>query len=145
MARTLRSGKMLGILIDQGTSRYEGVTVNFFGKKALTTPGAAILARRYHCPVVPGFCIRDKDGTLTLVLKPALSLVTSDDSQKDILVNTQLMSDAIEAAVKEYPDQWLWFHKRWKVNYPHLYPEDMARRKRRRDKRILKSKNKVKQ
>ena len=140
MARTLRSGKMLGILIDQETSRNEGVTVNFFGKKCLTTPGAALLARRYRCPVVPGFCVRGKDGILKLVVKAPLSLTISDDAQRDIQANTQLMTNAIEDAVREYPDQWLWFHKRWKRNYPDLYAEDILRRRRRREKRVLKSK-----
>jgi KDO2-lipid IV(A) lauroyltransferase len=54
----------------------------------------------------------------------------------DLKTNTQIMTSAIEKAVSAYPEQWFWFHKRWKRHYPNLYPEDMARRQRRREKKV---------
>ena len=135
MARMLRQGKILGILIDQATTRSEGVEVSFFGKTVTATPAAALLARRYNCPVLTGFCIREPDGRLTLIIGKALSLQVTKDSRADLIENTQIMTHAVEEAVKAYPDQWLWLHKRWKRHYPNLYPEDMAKRKRRREKR----------
>ncbi len=135
MARALREGHMLGILIDQSTTRSEGVEVLFFNKTVTATPAASILARRYGCPVVPCFCIRETDGNLTLIIEPPLELVKTADATADLIVNTQIMTNAVEKAVRTYPDQWLWFHKRWKRHYPQLYPEDMARRIKRREKR----------
>ena len=139
MARMLRQGNALGLLIDQGTKRSEGVEVSFFGHTVTATPAAALLARRYGCPVLTSFCIREKDSRLTMVVEPPLSLVKTDDSRADLQANTQIMTDAIEKAVRAYPDQWFWFHKRWKRHYPHLYPEDLARRQRKRDRKMARS------
>ena len=135
MVRVLRQGKALGILIDQGTTRSEGVEVTFFGRTVLATPAAALLAQRYGSTALPSFCVREGSGRLVVRVAPPLALQKTKDSQADIQANTQMMTDAIEKVVRAYPDQWFWFHKRWKRYYPHLYPEDLARRKRRREKR----------
>ena len=141
MARMLRQGNVLGLLIDQGTKFSEGIEVTFFGKTVTATPAAALLARRYNSPVLPVFCVREGDNSLTLIVKPPLNLQKTKDSRADLQANTQVMTDAIEEAVRAYPEQWFWFHKRWKRHYPHLYPEDLARRQRRRKKRLARLKN----
>jgi KDO2-lipid IV(A) lauroyltransferase len=138
MVRMLRQGKMLGILIDQDTKPSEGVTVNLFGRTATSTPIAALLARRYGSPVLPVYCIREANGELTVVVEPPLVLRKTDDRDSDLQENTQIMTDAIEKAIRKYPEQWLWFHKRWKRHYPHLYAEDLKKRRRRRKKRRAK-------
>jgi KDO2-lipid IV(A) lauroyltransferase len=135
MVRVLSRGALVGLLIDQGTSRSEGVEIVFFGRTVTATPAAALLARRYDSPVLPVFCIREGDGSLTFVVEPPLVVRKTKDMRGDVRVNTQIMNDAIERAVKAYPDQWFWFHKRWKRHYPYLYPEDLAKRQRRREKR----------
>ncbi|MBW1981992.1 MAG: lysophospholipid acyltransferase family protein [Deltaproteobacteria bacterium] len=132
MRRVLKDGGLLGLLIDQGVSRTEGVDISFFGHRVSATPVVALLARRYDCPVVPGFCLRESDGQLTLIIKPPLDLQKTADFHYDIKVNTQKMYDVIEEAIRAYPDQWFWFHKRWKRYHAFLYPEEMARYERRR-------------
>jgi KDO2-lipid IV(A) lauroyltransferase len=141
MARMLRQGNVLGLLIDQGTKFSQGVEVTFFGKSVTATPAAALLARRYDSPVLPVFCVREQDNSLTLTVKPPLCLQKTKDSRADLKANTQIMTDAIEKAVRAYPEQWFWFHKRWKRHYPHLYPEDLAKRQKRREKRFARLKN----
>ena len=135
MARTLHQGNALGLLIDQGTRLSEGVEVSFFGRTVTATPAAALLARRYDSPVLPVFCIREADDTLTLVAEPPLAVKRTEDLRADLKENTQIMTSAIEKAIRAYPEQWFWFHKRWKRHYPYLYPEDLARRKRRKEKK----------
>ncbi|MDY6972155.1 MAG: hypothetical protein SV775_07480 [Thermodesulfobacteriota bacterium] len=135
MARTLREGGALGILIDQETRRSEGAEVIFLDRTVIATPVAALLARRYDSPVLPAFCVRQTDSRLTLIVEPPLMLQKTHDPQADLQANTQIMTYAIEKAVREYPEQWLWFHKRWKRHYPYLYPEDLSRRKRRRERK----------
>lgn len=135
MARTLRNGKALGLLIDQGTRLSEGVEVSFFDRTVTATPAAALLARRYDSPVLPTFCIREADAGLTLVVEPPLTLKRTEDLRADLKANTQIMTSAIEKAVRAYPEQWFWFHKRWKRHYPYLYPEDLARRQRYKEKK----------
>jgi KDO2-lipid IV(A) lauroyltransferase len=58
------------------------------------------------------------------------------------------MTDAIEKMVRKYPEQWFWVHKRWRKYYPHIYPEDIDRRRRRRAKKnsqyhLMKEKDKT--
>jgi len=130
MARALRGGKLVGILIDQSTLRSEGVEIDFLGHRAMATPSPAMLARRFNSPVLPAFCLRQRDGQLVLAVQPPLALSRTDDRQADMVVNTQAMNDAVSEAIRSHPDQWFWFHKKWKRHYPELYPEDLARRRR---------------
>ncbi len=132
MIRTLRQDKALAILIDQGTKSSLGVKITFFDKFVTATSGAALLAMRCKSPVLPGFCVRNGDGTYTMNLGKPFFLKRSGDLRENLKQNTQIMTDAIEAAVRQYPEQWFWVHKRWRKYYPHLYPEDIARRRSRR-------------
>jgi len=130
MRRMLRRGGVAGLLVDQ-SRRSEGVEVTFFGHKVTTTPAAAFLAIRCKSPVLPLFCVRDDRGRLTVVVQSRLEMKRSGDLRSDIQANTQRITDVVEQAVRQYPDQWFWVHKRWKKYYPHLYPEYQARRERR--------------
>ena len=148
--RFIGKGYNLELLADQGTKISEGVEVSFFNRRVTATPVVAILARRYNCPVIPGCCIREADGNLSIVFYPPLPLKKTRNLRSDIRENTQLMMSAIEKAIREYPDQWFWFNKRWKRFYPWLYPEyqEKRRRKRAREekqemKRMKKSKKKA--
>jgi KDO2-lipid IV(A) lauroyltransferase len=138
MNRTLRSGGILGILIDQVTKRSDGVEVRFFGRRVMATPAAALLALRCRSTVIPAFCARDRDDGLVLHFRPPLAIHRSGDLRRDIAINTQRMNDAIVEIIEAYPSQWFWFHKRWKRFYPDLYPEYQAKRRRKR-KRELKA------
>ena len=143
MTRTLRQGELLAILIDQGPKSSLGVKIKFFNKFVTATPAAALLAMRCKSPVLPGFCTRNDDGAFTISLEPPLVLKRTGDLSEDLKTNTQIMTDAIEKAVRKYSEQWFWVHKRWRKYYPHLYPEDIARRRRRRAKknRLIQSEN----
>lgn len=135
MIRALRADKALAILIDQGTKSSLGVKIKFFDRYVTATSGAALLAMRCKSPVLPGFCVRNGDGTFTLHLDKPMFLKRTGDLRRDLVENTQTMTDAIEAMVRQYPEQWFWVHKRWRKYYPDLYPEDIARRKARREKK----------
>jgi KDO2-lipid IV(A) lauroyltransferase len=135
MRRMLRSGGIVGLLVDQ-SRRSEGVDVNFFGHKVTTTPAAAFLAIRCNSPLVPIFCIRDSGGRLTMVVQSPLEMKRTGDLRSDIQSNTQAITAVVEAAVRRYPDQWFWVHKRWKKYYPYLYPEYQARRERRHQRQM---------
>ena len=135
MTRTLRDGKILAILIDQGIKSSLGVKIKFFNKFVTATPSASLLAMRCNSPALPGFCTRNVDGTFTINLEAPLVLKRTGDLSADLRTNTQIMTDAIEKMVRKYPEQWFWVHKRWRKYYPHVYPENIARRRRRRAKK----------
>ena len=130
MRAALRRREMLGLLVDQ-SRRSEGVQVTFFGRRVTTTPAAAFLAIRCQSPVVPVFCVRRPGGGLRIEVKAPLEIKYTGNLHADVQSNTQRITDVVEQEVRRYPEQWLWAHKRWKKFYPHLYPEYVARRRRR--------------
>ncbi|MCY1044343.1 lysophospholipid acyltransferase family protein [Corallococcus sp. bb12-1] len=112
MLRTLRSGEILGILIDQDT-KVQSVFVPFFGELAATPRAAADLALRTGAAVVVGFCQRDGEGyRLTMEEVPAPE-VTEREAAVQAL--TAALSQRIEAAIRRAPEQWVWMHQRWKT------------------------------
>ncbi|HVO82792.1 MAG TPA: lysophospholipid acyltransferase family protein [Syntrophobacteria bacterium] len=135
MLQALRQGHIVVIAVDRSDNK-DVVEVQFFGRRTAMTMSAALLALRCRCPVVPAFCHRKPDGGLILRLHPAFKVERSGDLRADLQVGSQRMSDAVEAAIRRCPEQWLWPQKRWKVFYPHLYPEYLSQRKRRQAKKM---------
>jgi KDO2-lipid IV(A) lauroyltransferase len=129
MMQTLRQGKMVAILMDI-SRRFDGVEVNFFGRRATATPSAALLALRCKSPIIPAFCHRSPKGELIVRIEPPVEIKRTKDLRYDLQFNTQLISDRVERVVRNYPDQWNWMLKRWKEFYPGLYPESNKRLKR---------------
>ena len=111
----LKENQIIGILSDQNVAAYEGVFVDFFGRPACTGVGLAVMAMRSGAPVVPAFMARQKSGKYKLILKPAIEAVCTDDYDADLQVNTQRFTKIVEEIIREYPDQWFWFHQRWKT------------------------------
>jgi KDO2-lipid IV(A) lauroyltransferase len=40
----------------------------------------------------------------------------------DVTADTALVQAAVERAIREHPDQWLWLHRRWKTRPPGAPP-----------------------
>ncbi len=111
--RALSQNQLVGILIDQRAKRSEGIGVDFFGKKAPTTPALAVLAMRTGAPILPVFMVRDGYRNHRLIFKEALQLIDTGDIKKDVETNTQLINHTLESMIRQYPDQWFWVHRRW--------------------------------
>ena len=126
MMQTLRQGAIVAILMDI-SRRFEGVEVNFFGRRATATPAAALLGLRCKSPIVPAFCHRNSKGELIVQIEPPIELKRTQDLRFDLQANTQQITDRVERAIRCYPDQWNWTLKRWKEFYPDLYPEEAKR------------------
>ncbi len=109
----LRQQGVLGLLIDQDTD-VDGVFVPFFGRPAYTPTGAAALALRTGAAVVCGFLVRDGSRRHRMVLDGPITLRRTGDHERDVLENTALLTARIERHIRTYPEQWVWFHRRWK-------------------------------
>ena len=107
----LERGDHVGLLVDQKFRR--GINVPFFGKDAKTNPLLAKLARRYDCPVHGGRTIRLPDGRFRLEITDELVLPRDKNGHIDIKGTTALVTSVVEGWVREYPEQWLWMHRRW--------------------------------
>lgn len=117
--QALSENQIVGILFDQRGKRSQGIWVDFFGRKVPTTPGLAVMALRSGAPVIPVFMIREGWGRHRLFIKEPLKLIRTGDFRNDVEANTQLFNRTIESIVRQYPDQWLWIHRRWERKSRH--------------------------
>lgn len=109
----LRRNKMVGILIDQREKRSQGVGVEFFGKKASTTPASAFFAIKTGAAVIPAYTIRLEGGRHRFVAEAPVALIETGNKAEDIRANTQRHTEVLESIIRCYPDQWFWIHRRW--------------------------------
>ncbi len=111
----VRENKGVGILLDQNVDWYEGVFVKFLGRWACTNKGLALLALKTKAPVIPIFSVRQKDGRYRILIEPEVELIVTGDKTKDVEENTARFTNVIDKQVRAFPDQYFWFHRRWKT------------------------------
>jgi len=112
----MRAGETVGILMDTNMTPPQGVFVPFFGKMAATASGMARVASKTGAAVVPGFLLWSEDeGQYVLRFGERIELENTGDSERDAVANTARFTRVIESYIREYPDQWLWMHRRWKT------------------------------
>jgi KDO2-lipid IV(A) lauroyltransferase len=100
-------------LIDQNSSLDEGVFVDFFGVPACAGTGFAKIAAHSGASVIPGFALwSEEEARYVLRFYPPVAV--TGDVQRD----TQALQRQLEQAIRAYPDQWLWIHRRWKTRPP---------------------------
>ena len=114
IVKALKKNECVALLMDQNVDWYNGVYVDFFGRRACTNKGMAVMALRTEAPVVPIFLLREGLGFRAEVC-PEIPLIKTGDNQKDVELNTEKYNQAIEKIVRQYPDQWFWVHQRWKT------------------------------
>jgi len=112
--RALAKGYSIGVLIDEDT-KADGVFVRFFNQWAHTPVGPVRLALKYGLKIIPVFIHLRSEDTYHVEVKDPLPLVITGDKNRDLILNTQLCSDAYEAVIREHPEQWLWVMRRWKT------------------------------
>ena len=118
----LRRNEPVGILVDQNSAPENAVFVPFFGVPASTNMTFARLAARSGAAVIPGFAVwSEAERKYILRFYPLLQM--TGDPEED----TRRIQASIETAVREYPGQWLWIHRRWK-HRPAGEPDLYARR-----------------
>jgi Kdo2-lipid IVA lauroyltransferase/acyltransferase len=111
--KALHDNQAVGILVDQNASLEEGAFVDFFGVPACAGTGFAKLAARSGAAVIPGFALWiESEQKYVLRFYPAIEI--TGDAEAD----TRTLHRQLEAVIREYPDQWLWIHRRWKTRPP---------------------------
>lgn len=123
--KLLREGRFVVTLIDQ-SARENGVPTTFFGERCWSTVAPAMIALRSKAPIYPFFAIANDEGGYTVQVHPRIEFERTGDLRKDLVAITQQCQDVVEAAVREHPEQWLWFHRRWKAR-PRLEAEWAAK------------------
>ena len=111
--RALQKEECVCMLFDQTSRRATGAFVDFFGRKAWTNTGLALLALKTEAPVLPAFILRDGDR-FRVEIGNEIPLVKSGSKARDVLENTRQYNKALEQIIRRYPEQWFWVHNRWK-------------------------------
>jgi len=113
LIKAIKEGRSVGLFVDQNTAKNEGEDVEMFGLKALHTPSAALLSKKFELPIIPVFIQRNGKKHKIIFKKPIL--------EKDIKKSIQAQSDVIEEMIKQKPQEWYWFHRRFKHYYEDKY------------------------
>jgi len=106
----LRRNEPVGILVDQNSSADNGAFVPFFGTLACANLTFAKLAARSGAAVIPGFALWNREERRYI-----LRFYPEVEITGDAVEDTRRIQLAIETAIRETPDQWLWIHRRWKT------------------------------
>ena len=111
--RAIHDGYSMGMLIDQDT-KVEGVFVKFFNQWAHKAIGPVVVARRYGLKIIPIFIRLNGNFTYHIEVQEPLQLEVSENKEQDLILNTPKCSDIYERIIRQYREQWVWFHRRWK-------------------------------
>lgn len=111
--KALKRNEPVGILIDQNAGLDDGVFIDFFGTKACAGSAFARLAAHSGAAVIPGFALwSSEEQRYILRFYPPVPMTG------DAAADTERIHSVFEQVIREYPDQWLWFHRRWKTRPP---------------------------
>jgi Kdo2-lipid IVA lauroyltransferase/acyltransferase len=111
--RALAANEAVGVLADQNAAIEEGMFVDFFGMPACAHTGFARVAGHSRAPVIPGYALwSEQERRYILRFYPPIEM--TGDPKED----TQRLHEQLESVIRQYPDQWLWIHRRWKTRPP---------------------------
>ena len=115
--RTLKKNEVIGFILDQNMTRDEGIFVDFFGRPACTSPGLAFMSAQSGAPVVPVRIVRVEDGRHEVHFLPPID-PPPDRKPETVREYTQKYTSVLEQIIRQYPDQWIWIHRRWRTVPP---------------------------
>jgi len=111
--KALAANEAVGILIDQNASVDSGVFVDFFGIPACAGTGFVKLAAHTGAAVIPGFALwSEAERKYILRFFPPVAMTG------DLHGDSSRLHSVLESVIRQYPDQWLWIHRRWKTRPP---------------------------
>src|SRR5215213_7659373 len=120
--RSLREGRAVAFLSDQGVLGLASTFVPFFGRPAKTPRGPAVFALRLDVPVVFGAAVRQPSGKYRLVFE-RVEVEDTGDRDRDVDAIVARYTAALERWVRRYPEQYFWHHRRWRRQPPGTPPE----------------------
>jgi Kdo2-lipid IVA lauroyltransferase/acyltransferase len=112
LAEALQKGQHVAMLVDQYLTN--GVDVTFFGRKTKANPMMARLLRQVECPIHGVRIIRLPGHRFRAELSEEVKPVRDAEGKIDIQGTMQAITSVVEGWIREYPDQWLWLHRRWR-------------------------------
>lgn len=118
--KALQKGENVGLLVDQNTAEQEGILISFFGKRARHTPAAAQFSRKMNAPIIPAFITTYDYEHFEITLYDPI-VMSQDENEEAIKNNVQAQANITQYVIEKKPDEWFWFHRRWKNQYGEHY------------------------
>lgn len=124
--RMMKDGESVAVVIDQNVSKEDAVFVDFFERKAATTPVASWIGLKTGAALVPAFTLPLADGRYRLIYEKPIypSAYPNLERRRAIELLTQQCADVLEGYVRRNPEFWLWQHRRWKTRPPEEQSEE---------------------
>jgi len=115
--RSLRAGRAVAFVADQGVMGLASTFVPFFGRPAKTPRGAAVFALRFDVPVIFVVALRKPDGRFRLVVE-RIDASRSGNMDRDVDSIVARFTERLEHWVRVVPAQYFWQHRRWRRQPP---------------------------
>jgi Kdo2-lipid IVA lauroyltransferase/acyltransferase len=115
--RSLRAGRAVAFVADQGVMGLASTFVPFFGRPAKTPRGAAVFALRFDVPVVFVVALRNPNGRYRIVVE-RIEAPQTGDRDRDVDAIVARFTQHLEKWVRAVPAQYFWQHRRWKRQPP---------------------------
>ena len=104
----IKQGYSIALMIDQRVS--EGISSNFFNRKAMTTTIPASLVKKFNIDIVPVYIERTKKYSFRIAFHNPINF----KGEKSVEKITNELNKVVEKMIIKNPEQWIWTHDRWK-------------------------------
>lgn len=113
--KVLKANHFTGIVADQHAPGSD-VVLNFFGRPVAAAKGPALFAIRAGCPLLPFLLRRERFDRHVLMPGEPIYPPQSGDEEADIREMIGRLHAFWENGIRQYPEQWMWTHRRWKLD-----------------------------
>ncbi|WP_149720527.1 lipid A biosynthesis lauroyl acyltransferase [Campylobacter concisus] len=118
--KALKARRIVGILVDQNTAPKDGIKVQFFGKDVLHTPAASVLAQKTNALIINAFIYQKGENLNEICFEEPID-ISMFDKEDAVQKVTQMQCSACEEMVRARPEEYFWFHQRFKRFYENEY------------------------
>ena len=118
--KALKARRIVGILVDQNTAPKDGIKMQFFGKDVLHTPAASVLAQKTNALIINAFIYQKGENLNEICFEQPIDISTFD-KEDAVQKATQMQCSACEEMVRARPEEYFWFHQRFKRFYENEY------------------------
>ena len=118
--KALKARRLVGILVDQNTAPQDGIKVRFFGKDVLHTPAASVLAQKTDALIINAFIYQKGENLNEICFEEPIDISTFD-KEDAVQKATQMQCSTCEEMVRAKPEEYFWFHQRFKRFYEKEY------------------------
>ncbi|UCG60717.1 MAG: lysophospholipid acyltransferase family protein [Candidatus Zixiibacteriota bacterium] len=112
--QSLKANRLIGYAADQHAPA-QNLVLDFFGRRASIAAGPARFAVRTGCLILPMMLRREKYDRHILIAREPIRPPHTGDEEENVLTITRTYLAFWEEIIRQYPDQWLWTHRRWKM------------------------------